>query len=452
MRSALASLRLSILIGSATTLPPVALAAQGGMWGMLAGNPARSSTAGPGPASLATPLWIRDATPLGDAIEIPTASGVVTDGRRVFALARIAGQHRVVALNAIDGSVVWTAPAEPPLWDSFSTPALDADHASLLVASGHTLTAYASKDGGVLWQTALPAGVVNASPLVTEDRGVADRVFICDDGGAGGAAYLYCINVDPFDADLNPYAPGQLVWRAPLDNPSGSTPAYADGMVFVAIATAAYSNGQVLAFPAGATIAPPPAWTFALDNFQAFFGGVSLKREPGGGLSALAATYNFSGGPTSSTLIKLDAASGTLRWSSPCNRTDSMPVAMPDGRIALSGGVAGFGTVPTLQMFQDNDSSATLLWDTASATWSDANSNGVMDLGEYLLVGGWSHQPALALGPSPAMLIGSIPTSSAANACTTLSLLDLSLLPAQPGFVRSTFSGAGNSPALSGRP
>ncbi len=443
-----------IVLLIAAALPPAASAALppgSGMWGMLGRDPTRSSSAPVGPGSLALASWTRTTTLAGAPIEVSTAAGVLTDGTRVYALARIDGQHRVLALNAVDGSIQWAAPAQAPLWDSTSTPALDADHGTLLVAAGASLTAYATRDGSVRWQTALSAGVVNASPLVTDDRGVADRAFICDDGGSGGPAYLYCINVDPWDAVLNPYAPGQIVWQAPLDNPSGSTPAYADGMVLVAIATSAYSNGQVLAFSAGATSTPQPLWTFTLDNFQTFFGGVSLKRESGGGLSALAATYNFGGGPTSSTLVKLDAGDGSLLWSAPCNRTDSMPIALPDGRIALSGGLAGFGTLPTLQMFQDNGSSATLLWDTASATWTDLNSDGVMDVGEYLLVGGWSHQPALALGTAPKMLIGSIPTASGANAYGTLSMLDLSRAPGQPGFVVSGFAGAGNSPALSGR-
>lgn len=428
------------------TLPPGS-----GLWTMLGHDPARSSAAGAGPGSLESPRWTRTASDGGMPIEIPTAAGMVTDGTRVYTLSRIDGAHQVLALSAIDGTVEWTAPAQAPLWDSTSTPALDAEHGTLLVAAGTSLTAYAARDGSVRWQTALPAGVVNASPLVTDDRGVADRAFICDDGGSGGPAYLYCINVDAFDATFNPYQPGQIVWAVPLDNPSGATPAYADGKVFVAIATSAYANGQIVAFPAGATSTPQPVWTFALDNFQTFFGGVSLKRESNGDLSVLGATYNFSGGARSSTLVKLSAADGSLLWSTPCNRTDSMPIALPDGRIALSGGLAGFGTVPTLQMFQDNGTSASLLWDTASATWNDANANGVMDVGEYLLVGGWSHQPALALGATPALLIGSIPTGSGQNAYAKVSRLDLSLAPDQAGFVASSFVGAGNSPALSGR-
>lgn len=67
----------------------------------------------------------------------------------------------------------------------------------------------------------------------------------------------------------------------------------------------------------------------------------------------MAASYSFTGGRTSANLVKLDALTGVMSWSVGCNRTASVPVYVEGGRVVVAGGLDGFGSIPTLQLFDD---------------------------------------------------------------------------------------------------
>jgi outer membrane protein assembly factor BamB len=439
-----------IWLGASLVLAPHASAQT--LWTHFARNESRGSLtssadggAQVGPAHIAAPLWACAVDDAARPITFNGQSGPVVDRERVYALGKSGGVSRVFAFRRADGLCLWSAAVPNPITDSWSTPAIDESGSSVVVAAGNEVSALNTLTGEALWSATLARNVVNASPLVTPD--VPRRVFITDADGFGMSGRLYCINADHFDPSLNPFTPGQILWSVVVGGTSGNTPALADGRIIVAsVGEFGFTPGSILAFDARATTASH-LWIFENTSPFGFYGGVSIKSG-----HAYAATYAFSGGQVAANLVKLDAATGSLMWSAPCNRTDATPIVLEDGRIVLSGGLAGFGASPSIQLFDDHGSHATMLWDSALATWSDTNSNGVRDTGEYLSIGGWTHQPVAISSPtSTRLLVGTLPSGTGtANSCTHLRLVDLNLTPTSPSFVQAVFTGAGSTPAVVG--
>jgi outer membrane protein assembly factor BamB len=411
-------------------------------WPQYARSPDRLSLADSLPSSL-TPRWTCTQDPAASPISFAPQSGLVADRTRVFALGKVGSQWKLFAISAETGAVWWAAPVPAPLLDSWSSPALDDRHNTVLIASGNAITALDTFTGQQIWRTTLARSIVNASPLLTPDTPA--RAFITDYDGFGGAAQLYCINLDPVSPS-NPFAPGAVVWSVPIGGASGSTPGYASSTVYLATITdqSGLSPGQILAYPAAATSPPSPLWTYTNTVNLGFFGGVSVANG-----SVYAASYALSGGQLAANLVKLDAATGAQIWSTPCNRTDATPIPLASGSILLSTGVRGYGSAPSLELFADQGSGASLLWDSALDTWTDANGNGVIDPGESLAVGSWTFQPVVSQsGPTTRALAGTPPTASGSFATNTdLYLLDLTKFPHEPGFIIDHAAGAGGTPA-----
>lgn len=434
------------IVGPAAALGATAAAAGQG-WTHFGGTPWRQSlTAGALP-SIEAPTWLATTDENGAAAAFIGQAGVACDEDRVYALGRVGGSPVVLAFRRADGACEWSAPAEMPQVSSWATPAVDVEHGTVLVGAGSTLRAYDGASGAVKWSAALARPIVNASPLVTKDRGAVDRAFITDYDGFGDGARLYCVNVDGFDAGANPYQPGEVVWSAGIGSASGSTPAYDGERVFVATAgSGGIGAGWIMAFDAGAEEEPPRLWT--LENVKAagFHGGVCVA-----GGAVYAASYAFAGGRQSANVVKVDARTGGLVWSAGCNRTDATPAVVGD-RVVVSGGIGGFGSVPTVQAFRDLGSSAEMLWDSASATWEDTDHDGKIDAGEYTPMGGWTHQPVVSVsGGGQVLLVGAVPVGGEQySACTDLYEIDLDAEAGGPGWIIGHFAGAGSTPAVDG--
>ena len=418
-------------------------------WSHFAHGPDRVSRVGAAP-SIKTPRWLANHDAMGQAILFNGQSGVVADAAHAYATGQSGGIHRVYAIRIADGEVAWQSTMAPPYLGSWSTPALDESNASVIVASGNTVRALNTVTGASRWESPLDRPVVNASPVVTSDRGPRDRVFVTDFDGFGAAGSLYCINTDPHNAALNPFDPGHRLWSVPLGGTSGNTPAYRAGIVYVASTSDASgaAPGLIRAFSAASLEPPTPIWTFTNPAGHGFFAGVCVHEEPGG-LFVYAASYAFTGGQDAANLVKLAATDGSLVWSAPCNRTDATPIPLGGGRVVVSGGVPGFGSAPSIQLFQETGGSAVRLWDTALDTWTDLNGNGSMEPGEYLLVGGWTHQPVATVGAAGnRILAGATPLSAWTAPCTDLYLLDLTRQPDDPAFILEHATNAGSTPAV----
>lgn len=439
---------LTIAIAAAVASP-----AFGADWPMYSGDPSRGAIPVADRVGVRAPVWRLTHDQQNRPIEFFTAAGPVTDGDRVFAVGLIDNAEHLVCVDAATGQVLWTAEAPFVVSDSWSTPAIDAANGVVLFAADRSVVAYDLTDGSVRWEASLQNDIVNASPLITDDRPGENRVFITDYDPFFSQGRLYAINADPFDAATNPYDPGEIVWSAVLGRTSGASPAYADGRVFAATTGLdGIEPGRVFAFDAdqpGGTA--QPVWVFTNTINRGFFGGVSVADDTDGP-AVFAASYAFSGTRFSANLVKLDALDGTLRWSTPSNRTSSVPLALGDGRVLLSTGLAGFGTTPSLQMFEDRGDGAVLLWDSAVETWNDANNNGVIDPGEYTPLGGWTQRP-LAVRTDDGLFacVGVISTGgSEVGAYPTMRTVDLGRRPGEAGFFWDTYEGAGNSPAIGG--
>lgn len=460
--SRLAMIRLAVMRAApvcAITLASPTTNAQG--WTHFAAGASRDSTSAsslaPAASVVSSPLWTASQDQSGHAITFVGQSTPVVTPSLVLAIGSIQLTSKQFFLFAVDrriGSVSWAAPIPSPVYDSWSSPAVDLDHNAVLVASGSVLASFDLASGSPLWSTPLAAPVVNASPTITTDLLMRDRALITEYDAFNASARLVCVNIDPFDAAFNPYQPGAIVWTFTLGTSSGNSVAYRNGRAYVCtMGDPGFAPGSILCFDVIA--GPSPIWSFDNVIDEGFFSGPAVHQQIGHDASIFAASYAFSGGRASANLVKLDAHTGDLLWSVPCNRTGATPLVLPDGRIALSGGLRGYGSLPTLQLFADHHSWGELLWDSAFNTWNDTNHNGQIDLGEFVVVGGWTHQPALAANKN-IIFIGATPTSgSSYDPCTDLFALDTTKLPttagnAAPGFIAAQRAGVGSSPAIDG--
>jgi len=428
-----------------------------------------------GPSDLTQPLWVfpeSDPSVPGPIEWVRDAGPVVSDGL-VLAVSKqdAAGNPaRLWAITRATGRLAWAAELPDLVQDSWATPTVDRHNRTVLYAAGRSgaqgglVQARRLSDGALLWQTPLDKNVVNATIAVTTDLGPRDRAFITDAEGffAGGdGGILYCINVDPFNDGRgpdgrpvnNPYAPGQIVWSAPLvSGASGATPAYDNKRVYVATA-GDFDNaigGDVIAFDATAQSAHnAELWRTNTGGDDGFFGGLTVRDG-----AIYAATFDFFGGRSSSRIVKLDASDGSLAWTAPSDRTNAIPVPIGDGRILLAMGLGGFGTVPSVQIFRDDGNAATMIADAAIDTWQD-NGNGFIEPGEFDVLGGWTHQPHVVREHpdtnGPAAFVGSLDIASGGQlfpGYNRISLIDLSVPFGDPASVVASFDGAGSSPAI----
>ncbi|MEQ9095193.1 MAG: PQQ-binding-like beta-propeller repeat protein [Phycisphaerales bacterium] len=377
-------------------------------WTHAGRTPARVSAVQSAMPDLADPRWVYDAQGLFEPFA--QATPVISSNGVVVVLGDIAGSAHAVGLDAATGDELWRSPIVSPVFSSWSSPAIS-ESGLVIVATRSVAVALDLSSGAEAWRTSLGQSVVNASPAVEERTGVV-RLTTYDP--FGGAARLVTLDLDT----------GEILLEPSIGSASGASPALYGLRSFVAL-----TDGAIRAFDAAGEL-----WTTPTP--LGFFGGTVYHDG-----AVYAASYAFSGGRDNSAMVKLDAATGGEQWSVPTERTDAMPVPLGDGRIVLSAGLAGFGSLPTVQVYEDLGTSAQRLWDLASATWEDLNGDGFIDPGEYLALGGWDHQPAVLETPDGfAILVGS-PAGG-------LALLDLDADPRGPELVIGASDLGGGSPAI----
>ncbi len=382
-------------------------------WTHYAATPERNAVA----TVLALPdlgeaAWTFDAD---GAFESVGQSGpVVSSDGVVVVLGWIGSAAFAFALDADDGRELWSTQIAAPEFLSWASPAVQGtiDAGMVAVASGFGVVGLDLADGSELWSVDLGIRVVNASPTIVGDPA---RVIVTTYAPSGGG------RVVSIDA-----ASGDVLGDVAFGPTSGATPAVADGRVLVGDI-----DGVMRAFD----LDLDPLWTIDEPLEEGFFGGPSVV-----GGAAYAPTYAFFGGRSNSVMAKFDAITGEELWTTACERTDAVPIALRDGRIVLSGGIDGFGSIATVQLF---DASGAMLWDLVNATWDDLNGNGEVDPGEHLSYGGWDHQPAVLDTPSgPVLFVGAQGGG--------LALLDLNADPDSASFVIDGTDLGGGAPAVSG--
>lgn len=422
-----------VALGIASSATHAARAAD---WLQYAGNAERHAHAVNGPAELTANLWTAAMSSIGETIVFEGPSSPVVHDGRIFANARVLTgtthtANKIVAIDMADGAVLFETPIMKSTLNSWSSPAVDLDQSTVLIGSGNTVYAIDSMAGGVVWSTPLTRSIVNASVAVAEGLSPG-RAFMTDYDGNGTSASLYCLNTSPFNLDTNPFQPGEIVWQEPIGGSSGNSPAYAEGVVYVASVAAIDSPGfpgigQLYAFDINGADGERLRWSVAVG--EGFFGGVTVVDG-----FVYAASYDPFGGPDNSVLVKVSAQDGAVQWTISCERTNSIPVVDGD-RIYLSAGIPGFGSAPKVQAFADHGAFAAKLWDS------------FVDTGGALVVGGWTHQPVYSDG---VLYCGRIATGNVFfGAYIEMFLLDVTRAPTEPEFVVDHVVGFGSSPAIS---
>jgi outer membrane protein assembly factor BamB len=408
-------------------------AAQAGDWTHLASDASRLGIAPSAPHQLDSVVW---SSVNENDEEYVFLSSPVVGGGRVFVNAQrfvddVHVGNLVIAYGAREGTRLWATPIEPDVYDSWASLAVDMRNQTVLLGSGDKLYALRASDGEVAWEATLERDVVNASPAVSTDlihnSTPANRAFVTDYSGMGPPAELYAVNVDPFDADANPYHPGDIVWTAELPGASGNTPAYAAGTVHVASV-----GGEIHGYNAldGELVWLTELRALGYPPDTAFLGGLTVRNG-----YVYVASYAFYGGQNNSLLFKLDAVTGDVIWDVPCERTAAIPIVTDDGLAFVAGGIDGFGSAVKIQAFRDLGDEAELLWDTYQDTAGE------------LIVGGWTHQPVYSCG---LLYVGAPDETASFTAYTDLYILEVTRHPAEPQFVVTQHTGAGGSPAVAG--
>jgi outer membrane protein assembly factor BamB len=399
-------------------------------WTGLGGGAGRICIAVDGPNTIdqSTLAW---KTPIDeqdyDLAQLQSISGPVIYSDKVFIYAKchdVAGAEtnaRLMAFNAQSGQFIWQAIIDKAFNNSWSSPAVDSKHNTVLISSSNKVYAVDANSGAIRWTTTLDTYVVNASVCVANDI-LHARAFITDFKPTASGGKLYCINLDANDT-ANPHNPGKILWSDVLGMTSGNTPAYKNGVVYVAsIRGTTASTGTIYAYDATATVATRK-WAVTDSALAFFYGGVTVTKAG----FLYAATFNFSSGENNSHLVKVDVSNGTLVWKIATERTDSIPIVVGEN-IYISGGVVGYGSRPKLSAYHDNGDSATSLWETPQS----------------MPFGGWTYQPVYANGK---LHIGKI-SNNLTNAVTDLYILDVSRTPADADFITGNFHGGGNNPAV----
>jgi outer membrane protein assembly factor BamB len=401
-------------------------------WLGYANTMSRESIAVDGPDTIDsnTLEWVADADPQDSNYYVRfegTTQPIVYNGR-VYAYAKyfepneeaLGGfdqtNSQLVAYDANSGQMLWNTVIDPASWDSWSSPAVDSKNNNILIASGNvtedgwyglpaTFYAIDASTGAISWTTELDTFAVNASVCTVVDMPSA-RAFItdCDLSNKGK---LYCINLDANEPN-NPYEPGEIVWSQIIGNTCGNTPAYRNGVVYVAAAGDEDSRGTIYAYDATANNAVE-LWRFTnLGSAEGFYSGVVVTKE--GYLYAATCDY-YGEEEDNSTLFKIDCNDGSVVWSTPVQATDCVPVVVGD-KIYFSGEYE-FG-VRKVKAYQDLGTSVVKLWETDS----------------YLSIGGWDNQPVYANGK---LYIGA--TSPEGMAYDELYILNVAVTPDDPNFI-----------------
>src|SRR3989454_7473625 len=286
----------------------------------------------------------------------------------------ITTMHGLFALDVHGGSTVWMEPSAR----GFSSPAVF-DNSVIVGTSNGTVVRLNAFVGTVQWETPLLAQPL-FSGITSSPKVAFDRVFIGtfnESGGSGEVVALWANN-------------GSVAWRHPTGSVHYSSPAYADGSVYVGIMGTYNTTSQVtfeppygvLAlnaasgeenwfFPTAGSVAASPAIAgprliapskdgnvYAINRAT---GTLAWQAQVDAGISSPAVSGGivFVGGGAfggNGLVVALDVTTGVRRWSFAPNGPVQASITYADGKVLFATNSA-HGTVYAL-----NATSGTLIW------------------------------------------------------------------------------------------
>ncbi|HEY7477592.1 MAG TPA: PQQ-binding-like beta-propeller repeat protein [Actinomycetota bacterium] len=309
-------------------------------WGQYQGNAARTGAATAAPAPPYTMGWQAEAaigTPQ-DLLGFPVP--VVVGG-----LAVVVGRESVIAVAVADGTVAWSIERAP----GPSTPAATTEDGSLvLVTEGggddDTATSEASTPSAATPTVAVtpspsaPPDLAVVSALVALDPETGERVWehALPDVSRTGPAILgdrAFVGTDGGDLIAVEAASGDALWDASVGDEVVLPLAAADDLVLAAAASTEVGGSSVLVAVGAA------------DGEEAWRHTPALAGSPVGAPSVGDGTAYVALGDRS--LVALELADGTERWSAPMNRAGGLPPTIQDDLVVAvdaSGQIYGFDT------------------------------------------------------------------------------------------------------------
>jgi hypothetical protein len=250
-------------------------------------------------------------------------AGVVVGCGKVIGLASALNPQgqlstAVVAVDERTGQVAWTAYAPLPFGTSWGRPSLDEQRGIVLVAEGNLLIGLNVVNGSQVWSLPAETGkyFVNTCPTVAE--GVVYVVDYVDTNDYVSTSKLYAVNV----------ATGQLLWSANVGQTRGGcNPAVSGGKVMLAT-----NEGRFLTFDTATHVAyPEPPLD---DTAYGFFGGVTAE---GNSAYIVSFAFGADLGPTKLYKIDTSTATPTVAWEAVAPRSDVMPLVIGNV-VLVSGG------------------------------------------------------------------------------------------------------------------
>ena len=248
-----------------------------------------------GPAHLGAITGVGFDAPLEGAWTLsPAGDATLSGAAAVGDLAVATGPRQLVAFDAGTGEVTWTAPrVKGPV----VSPALDPDGESVVFVEGEgsdgALVALDTATQELLWPPLPLAGPTRSAPVIEEDK-----VFV---GGRDG---------EVLSVEL---ASGLVAWRAGTEGAVDTSPAVADGKVFVVSHSLETGRVRMYAFDQETG---ERMWTFSPPGVAIGTSSVSIE--------AGVAYAGFG----DLTMRAFDAQNGTVLWSTP-TRGRFSPIGSP---------------------------------------------------------------------------------------------------------------------------
>ncbi|MGI0148562.1 MAG: PQQ-binding-like beta-propeller repeat protein, partial [Thermoplasmata archaeon] len=233
--------------------------------------------------------------------------------------------NRMVAMDVETGGVVWTNARAK----GFSSPAVFNNSVYVGTSSGTVIRVHAGT-GATIWETRLLA-TTNFTGISSSPKVAFDWVYVGTFNETGGMGEVVALREGN----------GTILWRHPTPSVHFSSPAYADGTVYVGV-MGMYNTTSQISFK-------PPYGVLALD---AMTGDERWSFQTGGSVAASPAVAgpNLIVPAKDGKVYALNRETGALVWTSPIDAGISSPAVFGNSAFVGGGAFGNPGRVVALDV------------------------------------------------------------------------------------------------------